>query len=251
VSCTRWRNGACAHIEYGQAVEQLGHDKAAAGRLGGLYALERLAQDHPHYRQTVADVVCAYLRMPFQSPQRAAGDQQTNATADVVQQELQVRLTAQRLLCRRLTTPLGQPHPITYWSDIDIDLTGAFLIDFADCRPAQANFKNTQFSGRARFCKSQFIGDAWFEKAQFSGKVSFHEAQFNGFARFDEAQFSGDARFDEVEFGHSAILDGAIASHPNDNHVWPSPWRTHASPPSADTARLVRRRDGNASPEEG
>src|SRR4051812_17860662 len=30
---------------YGQAVEQLGHEKAAV-RLGGLYSLEHLAQDH-------------------------------------------------------------------------------------------------------------------------------------------------------------------------------------------------------------
>lgn len=52
---------------YGQAVEQLGHATAAV-RLGGLYSLERLAQDHHRHRQTVADVVCAYLRMPFQLP---------------------------------------------------------------------------------------------------------------------------------------------------------------------------------------
>jgi hypothetical protein len=45
------------------AVEQLGSDKAPV-RLGGLYALERLAQDHPEHRQTIVNVLCAYLRMP-------------------------------------------------------------------------------------------------------------------------------------------------------------------------------------------
>ncbi|MFD7184968.1 hypothetical protein ACFV90_33860 [Streptomyces sp. NPDC059904] len=49
---------------YGQSVEQLGHERAAV-RLGGLYALERLAQDNEDHRKTVASVICAYLRMPF------------------------------------------------------------------------------------------------------------------------------------------------------------------------------------------
>jgi hypothetical protein len=45
---------------YSKAVEQLGHEKAPV-RLGGLYALERLAQDNMEQRQTIVDVVCAYL----------------------------------------------------------------------------------------------------------------------------------------------------------------------------------------------
>ena len=49
---------------YTKAVEQLGNDKAPV-RLGGLYALERLAQDNREHRQTIVDVICAYLRMPF------------------------------------------------------------------------------------------------------------------------------------------------------------------------------------------
>ena len=49
---------------YAKAVEQLGSDKAPV-RLGGLYALERLAQDNPAHHQTIVNVICAYLRMPF------------------------------------------------------------------------------------------------------------------------------------------------------------------------------------------
>lgn len=47
---------------YTKAVEQFGSDKAPV-RLGGLYALERLAQDDPAQRQTIVIVICAYLRM--------------------------------------------------------------------------------------------------------------------------------------------------------------------------------------------
>jgi hypothetical protein len=52
---------------YTKAVEQLGNEKSPV-RLGGLYSLERVAQDNPAHRQTIVNVICAYLRMPF-SPQ--------------------------------------------------------------------------------------------------------------------------------------------------------------------------------------
>ncbi|MCA1603466.1 MAG: hypothetical protein LC776_18100, partial [Acidobacteria bacterium] len=48
---------------YTRAVDQLGASKAPV-RLGGLHALERLAQNNPTQRQTIVDVICAYLRMP-------------------------------------------------------------------------------------------------------------------------------------------------------------------------------------------
>jgi hypothetical protein len=44
-----------------------GSDKAPV-RLAGLYALERLAQNNEYQRQTIVNVVCAYLRMPYQPP---------------------------------------------------------------------------------------------------------------------------------------------------------------------------------------
>ncbi|MEV4250934.1 hypothetical protein AB0J63_47045 [Streptosporangium canum] len=57
---------------YTKAVEQLGHAGAAV-RLGGLYALERLAQDNPGHRQTIVNVICAYLRMPYRGRRAATG----------------------------------------------------------------------------------------------------------------------------------------------------------------------------------
>jgi hypothetical protein len=50
-----------------KAAELLGSDQAAV-RLAGLYALERLAQDNPGHRQTIVDIMCGYLRMPFTPP---------------------------------------------------------------------------------------------------------------------------------------------------------------------------------------
>lgn len=49
---------------YARAADQLGSDKAPV-RLAGLYALERLGQGSPNHRQTIVEVLCAYLRMPY------------------------------------------------------------------------------------------------------------------------------------------------------------------------------------------
>ncbi|RFS80981.1 hypothetical protein D0T12_34485 [Actinomadura spongiicola] len=284
-----------AHAEYGQAVELLGHDKAAV-RLGGLYSLERLAQDHPFYRQTVTDVVCSYLRMPFQAPEMDGqpGDHTTNdpETINESQQELQVRLTAQRLLKRHLSIPLRDNRlPSTYWDGINIDLSGAHLVDFdfQGCRAVEAIFNETCFSGDTFFHQAQFEKVAIFGEAQFSGPARFDGAQFIGpaifsgvqfqkvaefglasaifgttwfrsLAMFDKARFGMEAMFTEVRFGSEATFEearfigtaefgdanftiipkfaGATASHPNDTHVWPSPWR--AEEVKDGTAQLTR-----------
>ena len=63
---------------YAKAADQLGSPKAPV-RLAGLYALERLAQDNPRHRQTVVNVICAYLpchmvsQKPPQGPRARCG----------------------------------------------------------------------------------------------------------------------------------------------------------------------------------
>lgn len=47
---------------YTKAIDQLDENKALAVRLGGLYALERIARDSPDDRATIAEVLCAYVR---------------------------------------------------------------------------------------------------------------------------------------------------------------------------------------------
>ncbi|MGH3916686.1 MAG: hypothetical protein ACRDTC_25220 [Pseudonocardiaceae bacterium] len=52
---------------YTKAADQLGSDQAPV-RLAGLYALERLANSTAEHRQTIVNVICAYLRMPYAPP---------------------------------------------------------------------------------------------------------------------------------------------------------------------------------------
>jgi hypothetical protein len=58
---------------YTKAADQLGSEKAPV-RLAGMYALERLAQSTPEQRQTIVNVLCAYLRMPYAPSEPRAKD---------------------------------------------------------------------------------------------------------------------------------------------------------------------------------
>ncbi|MGN9920238.1 pentapeptide repeat-containing protein [Micromonospora palomenae] len=221
---------------YTKAVEQLGSSDAAV-RLGGLYALERLAQNNPDQRQTIVNVLCAYLRMPYLPPAvpaanaTAAGKPLTELplissihTSDIARdarQELQVRLTAQGILTSHLSLLAGidQQHKAAlaqnsdqpFWLDIDLDLTGAVLVDWnlERGRLRRAVFSQATFSGDARFDKATFAGDASFSEATFTGDASFSEATFTGDASFSEATFTGDASFSEATFTGDASFSEA------------------------------------------
>jgi hypothetical protein len=124
---------------YTRAVEQLGSDKAPV-RFGGLYALGRLGQDNPAHRQTIVNVICAYLRMPFSptapvskpEPEAAEGQKEpgtdsetgTDGIGGTWQQERQVCLTAQPILAEQLRDEVAKDQQSTdppssrFWNNI-------------------------------------------------------------------------------------------------------------------------------------
>ena len=173
---------------YVKAVEQLGSEQAAV-RHGGLYALERVAQDNPDHRQTVVDVICAYLRAPYTPPPNKVGTPRSGVHRPLVKsarrrtatsaltrdtdtthrtseesrrlQEREVRLTAQRILTRHLRPrDENRKRLPTYWPEIDLDLNSAILIDFdlRYCAIRTAVFTGAQFTGTARTEGAQFSG---------------------------------------------------------------------------------------------
>ena len=223
---------------YTKAVEQLGNDKAPV-RLGGLYALERLAQDNPAHRQTIVSVICAYLRMPFsptppaskpepeatEAPAEHAAEAETSPVAlgDTWHQERQVRLTAQRVLAEHLRDDRAKekrstdPPSPRLWPDMRLDLAGATLIDFSLVNGvmADADFSRATFRGDAGFGGATFSSDASFIGATFSF-ADFSGATFSGNVRFSEATFSGPVAFiratfsDDVEFATATFSDAAF-----------------------------------------
>jgi hypothetical protein len=258
---------------YTKAVEQLGSDKAPV-RLGGLYALERLAQGNQAQRKTIVNVICAYLRMPFppQPPasrpapadaeNAAAADLETlanrSAGDDTWQQEEQVRRTAQRILTDHLRKPDDNQQPVDrptapFWDQINVDLTGATLIDFdlAHCKvTGEARFAGATFTGDARFDGATFThgarfdgatftrgalfggaiftGDAWFSGAIFTRDAWFSRATFTHGALFRRATFAGGAGFDGATFkrGADALDFSGVHVRPSDSsYVWPAGWQ--------------------------
>ncbi|GAA1954759.1 pentapeptide repeat-containing protein [Catenulispora subtropica] len=201
---------------YTAAAAQLGN-AAAAVRLAGVYALARIADDSERDRPTCLEVLCAYLRMPYDPD-----DPKTEPA------ERQVRTTAQTAIAARLYPD----HP-GFWHDARIDLAGAYLIDWNFVGFTVGEFKadRATFSGGAGFGRATFTGDAhfvgatftlatyfgggtfngaaWFNGATFSGSASFGGATFSDFAGFGGATFSGDAHFDEATFNSNAGFNKA------------------------------------------
>jgi hypothetical protein len=219
---------------YTKAVEQLGSDKAPV-RLGGLYALERLAQDNPTQRQTIVNVFCAYLRMPFapEAPKPML-DPKTHTPAtgiaaliDTWHQERQVRLTAQRILAdhMRIDWFQGEPAPgpagPEFWPGMRLDLTGATLIDLNFLRvvTAEARFAGARFIGTAQFYEASmgiasfreatFTEDAAFSRGIFRGPADFTKAAFEGKSWFSGTTFDGDTDFSDAVFTGAATFYGA------------------------------------------
>ncbi|WP_257902951.1 pentapeptide repeat-containing protein [Saccharothrix obliqua] len=203
---------------YGKGVEQLGSDKAPV-RLGGLYALERLATqdnlDRPMLRQTVVDVLCAYLRMPYAvpgAPPADDADEPTRTRHEQQVQEREVRLTAQRILATHLHPGNDPDHPAdTFWPDTDLDLTGATLInlDLSHCQPRHTQFSGARFTGHTMFSGARFTGHAVFDGATFTEDAMFGEARFTEDAMFGEARFTGHTVFDGATFTGHTVFDGA------------------------------------------
>lgn len=198
---------------YTKASEQLGSEKAPV-RLAGIYALERLAQDNPGQRQTIVNLLCAYLRMPYLPP----GDKADADHRERVQ-ELEVRRTAQRVLASHLRSG----DKARFWKEArGLDLRGATLVDaaFDGCSFIEPDFGKAVFVGdsdftattftalavfvgavfqrTARFTNAKFVDSVFFVGATFH-RAEFVRTTFGGVARFEEARFQAVAREPVIE----------------------------------------------------
>ncbi|MGK3206770.1 pentapeptide repeat-containing protein [Amycolatopsis sp. MEPSY49] len=209
---------------YLKAVEQLGSEKAAV-RHGALYALERVAQDNVGQRQTVVDVICAYLRAPYpvtpvEQPTQRRGVHRsllrTSTVRDTVtttarpgvslsidaQQEKEVRLTAQKIVFGHLWPGDPEDADPLFWSDIDLDLAGATLFDIEldDVVIRKAIFTAATFVGAARFDGALFTGRTSFDGAIFTARTGFVGTKFDSYSSFSRSRFRADTKFNAARF---------------------------------------------------
>ncbi|CCH35463.1 pentapeptide repeat-containing protein [Actinosynnema sp. NPDC047251] len=185
-----------ADERFARAVEMLGNE-ADQVRVGAMHALAGLARATPRYRQTVLDVLCAYLRRPFSHPafkQRPADpDQARYPEGEAVEMptseedgERTVRLTAQRLITDLL--PWGQNTDPTLYH---LDLTGANIeyLRLEGRRVGRLTARRTRFHGITAFREVRFSKPALFSGAKFHGRVDFQQARFAGGLSLQDAEF--------------------------------------------------------------
>lgn len=169
--------------QYSKAIDQLGHEKGAV-RLGAVYSLERIAQDHPGHRQTVLDVFSSYLRLPFvppadrgAQPGLAAGKP---AEAAETHAELEVRYTIQSMFWEHLGDPTKRGSEGRFWPDLDLDLSRTVLVDpiFRQLRVRNLKCEGTVVHGLADFADIQADGVCGFGGAKFLGRLILARSVF-------------------------------------------------------------------------
>ncbi|WP_410675576.1 pentapeptide repeat-containing protein [Amycolatopsis sp. cmx-4-68] len=211
---------------YGRAADQLGSDKAPV-RLAGLYALERLAGGYEEHRQTIVNVLCAYLRMPYKHNPKNA-------------EELQVRKAAQRILLLHLRRGSGEEPEAGFWPDVDLDFSGATLVGLTltHCTIRSIACYGTTFLELASFRGTEFRTKADFNQAYFTDRVDFRGTVFGGAREsFNGAVFAGPADFGTKS---AARLAGAEAQ-PGFPRTWPPDWEERPIPDRADRVKLTRK----------
>ncbi|MGW3959313.1 pentapeptide repeat-containing protein [Amycolatopsis sp. NPDC005003] len=211
---------------YGKAADQLGSDKAPV-RLAGLYALERLAGGYEEHRQTIVNVLCAYLRMPFKRIAKNA-------------EELQVRKAAQGILRQHLRPgPAERPNE-DFWPDIDLDFSGATLVGFTltHCSIRSITCYDAEFLELASFRGTEFRARADFNKARFGDRVDFRGTVFGGDGEsFNGAVFAGPADFGTKS---AARLAGARAKR-GFPRTWPRGWEERPIADETECTELTRK----------
>lgn len=177
-----------ADERFARSVELLGSE-ADQVRVGALHALARHAGSAPRYKQTVLDVLCAYLRRPFEGMQ--------------AEHERQVRFTAQRLITDLL--PWGQdPDPAAY----HLDLTGAHLEHFRleGRRIGRLVARNARFHGITRLAGAHATKPVLFSEASFHGRVDMRGCRFDGGVSFQHTTFATEVTFEGASVGTFADL---------------------------------------------
>jgi uncharacterized protein YjbI with pentapeptide repeats len=181
-----------ADERFARAVELLGNP-ADQVRVGALHALTGLARNRPYYTQTVLDVVCSYLRMPFD---------RTNVDL----RESQVRLTAQRVI-EDLLPKRGTAEPERY----NLDLTGADLeyFDISERVVGTLVLRWAKLHNSNSLWGSEMLGSVWFTGAVSHGILHAHHMVFHRKAWFSGFRARGPVDLTATEFLGPTKFEGA------------------------------------------
>jgi len=222
---------------YSKAVEQIGNKDAIHVRIGGIYALERIANDSKRDYQQIIEVLTAYLRE--NSPYPLKDEEQRNreipptdieAVVKVLKRRKyatseEVRLTLERTDLRRINlggaylrkaflNQMSLQGAALYEANLqsallqDVDLSNSSIqdIDLREGMIIRSNFEGA-FLSNADFRGAKLIGvnfrNAKLRRANFR-KAQLYGIEFEG-ADLDEADFRGICSQEEYDI--QAVLD--------------------------------------------
>ena len=187
---------------FATAADRLGSDKQSAIRLAGAYAMAGLADDWQENRQVCVDVLCAYLRIPYEP---YPGDGATPTEQLVFEGNREVRHTVIRVIGDRLR-PDGKRAPGTAsWRGLTLDFTEV-VFDGGD-------FSDAEFIGNVSFIGAEFTDETvYFNRAKFTGsRVSFDGATFSGGGvDFREAQFGAEHTSSATSHADPRVADARV-----------------------------------------
>ena len=213
---------------YAKSIEQLGSSNPSV-RLGSVYSLERLGRDNVSMRQTIVNVLCAYMRMPIGIDDKLLVsylnrvDRQPEAEGEPAREiieELQVRRAIQHII----GSHFDSREKAEYWGPLRLNLDGAVLLelDMGDLELDSVTFHRARFLEPATFDRTNFREDVKFSDAVFYSYASFDDVVFHDVINnFSRVNFKGTAYFSRATFKHGAdftvakfeskfVTDGAV-----------------------------------------
>ncbi len=203
-----------ADERFARSVELLGNE-ADQVRVGAMHALARLTESTPRYKQTVLDVLCAYLRRPFRHPsftERSDDPDRTPRDPELAEadREREVRRTAQRLITDLL--PFGDDEdPKAY----HLDLTGASVeyLRLSGRRVGRITARRTDFYGITQLGQLVTSKPTLLSGAVFHGRVFAADADFAGGISFQDTTFAAEVDLTRSTVGTFLDLDTPAPAH--------------------------------------
>jgi hypothetical protein len=211
------------NARFATAADKLG-SSAPAVRLAGVYAMAGLADDWEANRQTCVDVLCGYLRMPYEPDPGVEAPMEKQLD---FRGSREVRHTVIRVITAHLK------HDVAVsWQGLNLDFTGV-VFDGGD-------FSGAKFSGgTVNFSGAEFSGGEVYHAKFSGGRVFFRNAKFSGNeVTFDGAKFSAGT----VDFSGAEFSGGQVSFRDADDWSVPPafPW-TGTPPPGAMPLRVYRK----------
>ena len=218
-------------------------------RLGGVHALvaladESLSAEEKHLEgQRIVDVLCAYIRSPFElvfrydelsqdKPNPHSAYRENRQEFSVHRAELlaeaKVRQQALQEIHRRLRHfPQGNRRNYVEgsWSGFEYDFSNSVFfypidmkdswyqnsVDFSGCTYyASAEFSGSTYERSTYFCDSTYYDWVFFNNSTYFGDAQWSGSTYHDSARFNWSVYYGEVSFHDSVYGGSVFFDQSL-----------------------------------------